>query len=370
MSPTPAHHHHSATPSRRVIRARRLASAIVLSIAVATPAVAETTRLRFANDWRWEGPSAPLLLAKARGWFAEAGLDVRFTPGRGSRQAIPRVASDLFDLGSADLNALIKFRDINPDLNVVAVMILYNAPPFAVVGRRSLGVREPKDLEGRRLGAPPPDGAFAVWPAFARAAGVDRTKVNVVPVTFREREPALARGEVDAITGYSFSSWLGARAQGLPEDDLTLILMRHHGLDLYGNAIIASPWLVKERPEALASFLRVAVHAYREAFRVPDAAIEALAMHEPGIHIATETERLRLAIRDNFLTDEVRRFGFGAIDNDRLERAMDQLGETWDYLVRPRITDIFDPSFLPPLEERRVGPAPKAAPPARPPPGG
>jgi len=83
-----------------------------------------------------------------------------------------------------------------------------------------------------------------------------------------------------------------------------------------------------------------------------------LAMHEPGIHIATETERLRLAIRDNFLTDEVRRFGFGAIDNDRLERAMDQLGETWDYLVRPGITDIFDPSFLPPLEERRVGPAP------------
>ncbi|MCY4450936.1 MAG: ABC transporter substrate-binding protein [Immundisolibacterales bacterium] len=225
--------------------------------------------------------------------------------------------------------------------------------------RRVAGVgREPKDLEGRRLGAPPPDGAFAVWPAFARAAGVDRTKVNVVPVTFREREPALARGEVDAITGYSFSSWLGARAQGLPEDDLTLILMRHHGLDLYGNAIIASPWLVKERPEALASFLRVAVHAYREAFRVPDAAIEALAMHEPGIHIATETERLRLAIRDNFLTDEVRRFGFGAIDNDRLERAMDQLGETWDYLVRPGITDIFDPSFLPPLEERRVGPAP------------
>jgi len=87
-------------------------------------------------------------------------------------------------------------------------MMVYDKPPFAIVGRKSLGVSEPADLEGRVLGAPPPDGAWAQFPIFAAETGIDVDAITVEPVGFPTREPMLAEGNVAAVTGFSFSSFL------------------------------------------------------------------------------------------------------------------------------------------------------------------
>ena len=71
--------------------------------------------------------------------------------------------------------------------------MVYNKPPFAVVGRKSRGVKEPKDLEGRKLGAPAPDGAYAQWKIFAQANNIDASKVTIENVGFPVREPMLRR---------------------------------------------------------------------------------------------------------------------------------------------------------------------------------
>ena len=146
----------------------------MLSALLRTGTTPAPTSIRFRNDWKWEGQAAPLLMALDRGWYAEAGLDVAVDTGMGSREAIPRVAhGGNWHLGSADINSLIKFRDRNPDLLPTGVMMVYNEPPFAIIGRKSLGVTAPKDLEGKILGAPASDGAYAQWNTFARANGID-----------------------------------------------------------------------------------------------------------------------------------------------------------------------------------------------------
>ena len=66
---------------------------------------------------------------------------------------------------------------------------------------------KPHQVEERR-GAPPPDGAWAQFPSFAKANGIDISKVKVEPVGFPTREPMLAEGKVDSVTGFSFSSYL------------------------------------------------------------------------------------------------------------------------------------------------------------------
>ena len=175
--------------------------------------VSAATTIKFANDWKWEGPAAPLLLAWDKGYYKSAGLDVTMDTGKGSLDAIPRVASGTYHIGSADINSLIKFRDKNPELKVSAIMVIYNAPPFAIIGRKSLGVNSPKDLEGKTLGAPAPDGAYAQWKAFVKANGIDATKVKIENVGFPVREPMLAQGRVDAITGYSFSSYINLKSK-------------------------------------------------------------------------------------------------------------------------------------------------------------
>ena len=240
----------------------RLPILLMSTFICAATASAETS-IRFSNDWKWEGPNAPVLLALDRGWYAEAGLDVTVDTGKGSREALPRVADGSnWQMGSADINSLIKFQDQNPDLAPVAIMTIYNAPPFAIIGRKSLGVMAPKDLEGKILGAPAPDGAYAQWKAFVKANGIDASKVTIENVGFPVREPMLAAGKVDAITGYSFSSYINLKAKGVGAEDISLILMREHGLDLYGNVLIVNRDFAKANPDAVKAFVAVTVRAY------------------------------------------------------------------------------------------------------------
>jgi NitT/TauT family transport system substrate-binding protein len=198
------------------------------------------TNIQFALDWKFEGPSAPYFLAIDNGHFADAGLEVEISPGKGSLDAIPKVATGAFPIGFADINSLIKFLDQNPGAPVTAVMMVYDKPPFAVVGRKSLGISGPGDLEGSVLGAPPPDGAWAQFPSFAKANNIDIGKITVEPVGFPTREPMLAEGKVDSVTGFSFSSYLNLVRLGVPENDISTILMADHGLKLYGNAVIVN----------------------------------------------------------------------------------------------------------------------------------
>src|SRR5690606_16442210 len=190
------------------------------------------------------------------GHFAAEGLEVEILAGQGSLDAIPKVATGAYPFGFADLNSLIKFLDENPDAPVKAVMMVYDKPAFSVVGRKSLGVATPKDLEGRVLGAPPPDGAWAQFPAFATANQLDMSKIKVEPVGFPTREPMLAEGKVDAIVGFSFTLFLNLSRLGVPVDDINVILMADHGLALYGNVVIANTDFAAANPEKVTGFIR------------------------------------------------------------------------------------------------------------------
>ena len=332
---------------------KRTLATIAALATLSGAAMAETT-IKFANDWKWEGPSAPLLLALDKGYYTAEGLSVTLDTGAGSLDAIPKVATGAFPMGFADSNSLIKFRDQNPDLDVKAVYMISNAPPFAVVGRKSLGVSAPKDLEGKTLGAPAPDGAYAQWPAFVAANGIDAAAVTIENVGFPVREPMLAQGKVDAITGYSFSSFINLKANGVPEEDISVLLMADHGLDLYGNVILVNPDFAAENPEAVKGFLAATVKGYQETFADPAAAVQYVLAYNDVAREAVELERLEMAIAQNMLTDEVRANGLGAVDMERLARSLDQIAETYAFTAVPDPATIFDASFLPPADARQV----------------
>jgi NitT/TauT family transport system substrate-binding protein len=274
--------------------------------------------------------------------------------GKGSREAIPRVATGVYNIGSADINSLIKFRDKNPNLKVKAIMMIYNAPPFAIIGRKSLGVTKPKDLEGKILGAPAPDGAYAQWKAFVKANNIDASKVKIENVGFPVREPMLAQGKVHAITGFSFSSFINLKSKGVPADDISVILMAKNGLDLYGNVIIVNPKFAKDNPAAVKAFVAATIRGFKETIANPDGAIKHVLNHNDVARRAVELERLKMSISQNMVTDEVRANGFGAVDMKRLGRSIEQIAITYTFKNKPKPRDIFDASFLPPKATRMV----------------
>lgn len=332
---------------------KRLLALAAATVFMTGSAFAETT-IKYANDWKWEGPAAPFLHALEQGYYTDADLSVTMDTGSGSLDAIPKVATGTYQIGSADINSLIKFRDQNPDLPVKAIFMIYNAPPFAIIGRKSLGIMSPKDLEGKTLGAPAPDGAYAQWKAFVSANDIDASKVAIENVGFPVREPMLAQGSVDAITGFSFSSFINLKSNQVPEDDINVMLMSDYGLDLYGNVIIVNPDFAAENPDAVKAFLEATIKGFKDTFADPETAVKAVLKYNDVAREAVELERLKMAISQNMITDEVRANGLGGVDMDRLTKSMDQIAETYDFENRPSADDIFDASFLPAADMRAV----------------
>lgn len=322
----------------------------IISLAFAATATAaaaqDTQQVPFTLDWVFEGPSAPYFAAIENGHFEDEGLDVAISAGTGSLDAIPKVATGAFPVGFADINSLIKFLDQNPDAPVKAVMMIYDKPAFAVVGRISQGVEAPADLEGKRLGAPPPDGAWAQFPIFAAENGLDMDAITVEPVGFPTREPMLAEGEVDAITGFSFTSFLNLSRLGVPEDDISVLLMADHGVDLYGNAIIANTDWAAENEDVLKGFLSAVAEGWRDAIADPAAATALLIEANPAADAELEQRRLELSIEQNVHTDWVQDNGFGIIDPDRLDSALEQIATTYEFQGEPS-ADVFTDQYLP-----------------------
>ena len=305
------------------------------------------TKVQFALDWKFEGPSAPYFLAIDNGHFKAGGMDVEISPGKGSLNAIPKVATGAFPFGFADINSLIKFIDQNPGAPVTSVMMVYDKPPFAIIGRKSLGINGPADLEGSTLGAPPPDGAWAQFPSFAKANGIDVGKIKVEPVGFPTREPMLAEGKVDSVTGFSFSSFLNLIRLGVPENDITTILMADYGLQLYGNAVIVNTDFAKDNPDMVKKFVVALGAGWKDAINDPKAAIAALVKRNPAADSALEQRRLELAIKANVLSDYVKANGMGGIEKSRFDAAIQQLAETYEYKNKPDAKLYYTDAYLP-----------------------
>ncbi len=322
--------------------------ALILAAALlsATPALAQTD-MPFALDWKFEGPAAPYFVAIDKGYFTEAGLSVEISEGAGSLDAIPKVATGAFPVGFADINSLMKFLDQNPGAPVTAVMMIYDKPPFAVVGRKSLGINGPADLAGKVLGAPPPDGAWAQFPIFAAANGLDMATITVEPVGFPVREPMLAEGKVASVTGFSFSSTLNLKRLGVPADDITTILMADHGVALYGNAVIVNTDFAAANPALVTAFLGAIGKGWKDSVADPDMAIAALIARNPAADAALEKERLQMAIADNVLTDWVKANGLGGIDAARMAMAIEQTKSVYTFATEPDAAVYFDARYLP-----------------------
>jgi NitT/TauT family transport system substrate-binding protein len=329
-----------------------LAGAAVLLGSISAQA---QTPVRFSLDWRWEGPAAPFAVALDKGYFKAEGLDVTIDPAAGSREPISRVASGTYDVGFGDVNSLVRFRDENPGTDIKAVMVIYDRPPFAIIGRKSRGIsKEVSSLQGKKFGAPAADGAYAQWPIFKTVNKIDDAGMKFENVGFPVREPMLAQGEVDAVFGFSMSSYINLKSRGVPADDIVVMLMSDYGVDLYGNTIIVSQKFAQEKPDAVKGLLRAIMKGVQDTVKDPSSAVDSVIKRNDVAKKDVELERLKMVLEQNMITPWVKENGFGGIDKTRFAKALDQIGLTFNYKTKPEVDAVFTDQFLPAADQRKV----------------
>ena len=133
---------------------------------------------------------------------------------------------------------------------------------------------------------------------------------------------------------------------GVPEDDISIMLMANNGLELYGNSIIVNTDFAKDNPNLVKGFLKAVSKGWSDAIMDPEEAVKSMIKRNPAADLALETRRLKLAIEGNVQTDFVKNNGMGNIDEERMKRALKQIAQTYKFASSPKISGFFTNQYL------------------------
>jgi len=318
-----------------------------------SPALAETTDIKFTLGWKTQGSDAPFLVALNEGYFEEEGLNVTIDQGEGSAATITRIMSGAYDAGFGDINAIIQNAAARPGEAPVMVFQMWNRPPFAIAVPKELGLTSPKELEGKTLGGAQGTPTTRLFPVFARLNDIDAETIKYESLAPNLQEPMLIRGEIDGAFTFTVSSWFNLIANRKdPAADFDWFNYEDYGMDLYSNGMMVSREMLAENPEAVAGLVRAVTRATMEITKDQDIAVKAIMAFDNLVDADLERARLEFALTKLMNAPEVSETGIGDLVDERLTRSIAIIAEGYGLETLPEASEIFDRSFLPPVEER------------------
>lgn len=315
---------------------------------------AAATSIKFSLAAPFDGSNAAFFLGDSQGWYADAGLSCQFDSSGGSGEAVSRVGSGVYDMGVGDINVMAEFNAKNPGSAIRDVYMLYERSPLCVGTLVKSGVTKPAELAGKKIGAAANDGAYRLFSAYAKKTGLDPAAISWDMVGLQLREAVLSNGDVDAILGFNSTMFFGLQKAGIKPEDIRFLYYSDAGLDLYGNGIMASQKMCAENPDAVKRFVAVTARAWQAAIADPAAAIAALQKHSPLINPKLELDKLRWLIKNQLVTEESKADGLGGVRTERLAKALETITTTYGLPVALKVDDVFDASFLPSADLRKV----------------
>lgn len=335
---------------------RRLLQAAGAGLAtLAAPAVLaqKLTPVKFTLDFRITGQVAPFLMALAKGYYKDEGLDVSIDVGAGSVASITRVVSGAYQMGFGDISSLIEFQSRAAGApQVQAVYQYYNRAPFAIIGRKDRGITTDfKSLQGKHIAAAAVESTKRAWPMVARKQGLKPDAFEWVTTDFSARDNVVVRGDVDGAT-YFHDSALSLFQRMKPEE-LSVLSFAAAGLNVYGNAVLASTQFIAEQPQAVAGFVRATNRALLETFANPAAAMAFVKQREPFLTEAVEVERWKIT-GSYVAAPDTRVHGLGDVRKDFVQQQIDEVVDVFGLKTRPGAEALYNLSFLPPQAQRMV----------------
>ena len=247
-----------------------LAAAAAAAGLAATPALAQQ-KVDFILNWVPGGDHAPYYYAKKMGWYKDAGIDLNLEPGKGSAVAVQKVAAGANPIGLADMPNALTLRGKGAD--TVGVFNVYANSPQGLYWLKSSGIKSVKDLAGKKIGNPAGDGARTIWPALAKANGMDANSVTWVNIDANSKLAALKAKSIDATTSFYNIHHIFQRELG---DDMGFLAWRDAGLNPYGNSIIVNAKFLAENRPLVDKFVKVTQRAFAACVKEPNPCVQAL----------------------------------------------------------------------------------------------
>ena len=248
---------------------RKLIAIALLALAAAPALAAE--KLDFILNWVPGGDHAPYYYAKKMGWYAKDGIDLNLEPGKGSVLAAQRVGAGANPIGLADIGTVLVAKSKGADL--VAVYNVYANSPQGFYWLKSSGIKGIKDFPGKKIGNPAGDAARAMWPAVAKANGIDPNSVTWVNIDPNAKLAALKAHSIDITTSFYNLHHVFKRELG---SDMGFLAWRDAGVNPYGNSVVVNGAFLKAHQALIGKFVKVTQRAFYTCVKDPKPCIQAL----------------------------------------------------------------------------------------------
>jgi NitT/TauT family transport system substrate-binding protein len=238
-------------------------------------------KVKLTLPWVAEGSNAYAFVAKANGYWADAGLDVEISRGYGSVAAAQAVGAGQFDFGLAAASAGI--QQAAKGLPTVALASCGYDATMTLAVLADSPIRTPKDLVGKSLGGTVNSGEYPFLPAYAKAVGLDLGTVKLVQIDPNVRQRLLMEGQVDAICGFAISI-----APVLVANNKAARFMSYSaaGLKFYNNALLTRPEVLKADPKLCAAMAEGMIKAVKFCMLQPQDAVAAFLKQVPEAALA------------------------------------------------------------------------------------
>jgi NitT/TauT family transport system substrate-binding protein len=304
-----------------------LAAGVAAAGLASAPAFAQT-KLDFILNWVPGGDHAPYYYAKKMGWYKDAGIDLNLEPGKGSAVAVQKVAAGANPIGLADMPNALTLRGKGAD--TVGVFNVYANSPQGLYWLKSSGIKTVKDLAGKKIGNPAGDGARTIFPALAKANGMDASSVTWVNIDANSKLAALKAKSIDATTSFYNIHHIFQRELG---DDMGFLAWKDAGYNPYGNTVIVNADFLKANKPAVANFVKVTQKAYAACVQTPRPCVQALV--EANGALQMDNEMQNWALVEVLMSDKTSKtVGLGWLDDARMASDYD-LVKTYIGLDQP-----------------------------------
>ena len=309
-----------------MLRSRFLQAAALAAATLASSAAGGAERIEFVLNWVAQGDHSPYFYAKKLGWYAKEGLDLQIEQGRGTAVAIQKVAVGQSKLGIADMTNVLQSRAQGAE--VLGVMAIYANTAFGLYWKKSAGIKEAKDLVGKKIGSPPGDAVRQIWPAIAKAIGIPPDSVSWVNIAPEAKVASIQSGVID-FTQHMYSVHdVYEKTFG---SDLGYIGLKDTSFNPYGLSIIANQKFAQSNPEALRKFVQVSQRAFLACFKEPEPCTQSLAeaTSQKPEDVLANWRRVETLVAD----ETARSVAIGAFDPKRVEADARMIEQTFNVKI-------------------------------------
>lgn len=248
------------------------AAAALIALA-STASAQDEVRLRL--NWMYYGSHAGFALGKDKGHYKDAGINIDIRSGNGSSSAHRLVANGDSDFAYGSCGALVNLASQGAPLISVAVIDAMGTE--AVIVRPDAGVKEIKDLKGKKLLTTANAGVNTFFPIVLANAGLSDKDINLTNVPDGALVSSYLQGAGDAVGILGGLDDKPAEIKANGGDTPVTFPYSDFGVNQVGYCISTHTDTLKNNPDLVKRFVEATIKSYKEAEKNPDAAVNSMA---------------------------------------------------------------------------------------------